>query len=377
MFKTEIYRIFLRKFVIAAAVLCFCVTFLYGTMPVHEEIVIHEGEIFCQENSRIAVAKDKEIAAEYTGYLTEETVLNIWERYGAPCRYENGVDGDTLMKALEAGGSYNYCNRIVARLFCDAEEAEDGTVQYRLKENLSESPFLQGNYYFGYVGGGWEWYWDSFLTVFVLTCLIIIVATAPAFSEDYMCRTVNCILPTVKGRLSLWKNRTLAGCLFASAVYLLMTGTLFVQQICFYGTGAWRVSCGLTAVPMFWQQNAEPLWKALLFAHLCGWFSVIVLTLVVQGLSARCRQTFSTVLWSLAFYAGPFALMRILLDNLPMGRLNRLLHQLIYSMPFSYAGMMLNAPPNWRRLMTGFALAAAFLGVFLGARSWCRHQVEN
>lgn len=377
MFKTENYRILSRKLVIAAAALCFCVSFFYGRMQIGEETLIHEGEIYCQGNARVAVAKDKEIAAEYKGYLTEKTVQEIWEKYGAPCRYENGVDGDILMKELETGGSYNYCNRMVARMFCDAEEAEDGSVRYTLKEDISESRYLQGNYYFDYVGGGWMWYWDYFFTVFVMTCLVIIVALAPVFSEDYVCRAANCILPTVKGRLSLWKTRILVGCLFASAVYLLITGIFFVQMIFFYGTDAWQVSCGLTGVPMFWQQDAEPLWKGILLIHLCGWFSVIVLALVVQGISARCRQTFSAVLWSLFFYAGPFALMRILLDNLPMVRLNQLLHQIIYGMPFTYAGMMLNAPPNWRRFLTGFALAAAVLGGVLGARSWCRHQVKN
>lgn len=377
MFRTEMYRILFRKLVIVAAVLCLCVGFLYGKMQVGEEILIHEGKIYCQENARVAIAKDKEIAAEYKGYLTEETVREIWEKYGAPCRYENGVDGDTLMKAMESGGSYNYCNRIVARLFCDAEEAEDGSMRYTLKENLSESRFLQGDYYFDYVGGGWTWYWDCFFLMHVMTCLLIIVALTPVFSEDYVCRAANCILPTVKGRMSLWRIRTFAGCFFASAVYLLMTGIFFGQQVFYYGTDAWRVSCGLTGVPMFWQQDAEPLWKAILLIHLYGWFSVIVLALMVQGISAKCRQTFSALLWSLFFYAGPFALMRTLLDNLPMVRLNMLLHQIIYSMPFSYAGMMLNAPPNWRRFLIGFALTAALLGGLLGARSWCRHQVEN
>lgn len=65
-----------------------------------------------------------------------------------------------------------------------------------------------------------------------------------------------------------------------------------------YGTDAWQVSCGLTGMPMFWQQDAEPLWKGIL-----------------------------------------------------------LLHQIIYSMPFSYAGMMLNAPPDGVVRIAAFANA--------------------
>lgn len=370
MFKMEIYRILSKRLVIIAMVLCVFLGFYYGMIAVSEEAVVDDGQLYRREQSHIAIAKNSEITAQFAGYLTEETVRNIWEKYGAPCRYDDGVDEDALIREMETGGSYNYCNRLVAKLFCDMEETEDGEIIFSLSENLSENRYLRGDYYFGYAGRGWTWYWDSFLVIFVLVCLVVIVALAPVFSEDYVCRTAGCILPTVRGRMCLWITRTLAGCLFASLFYWLMAGMLFVQQIFFYGTEGLRVSCGLTEVPMFWEDDAAPLWRAVLLIHFCSWFAVLVLTLLVQGISAKCRQTFSSVLWSLFLFAGPFALLRLVLDKLPMGRLNILLHRIIYSMPFSYTGITLSASPDWRRFMTGCALVMALSGGLLGARAW-------
>ena len=74
---------------------------------------------------------------------------------------------------------------------------------------------------------------------------------------------------------------------------------------------------------------------------------------------------------------GPRGFCLLVLDQLPMLPVNLWLHQIIYSMPFSYPVMVLNAPDLLRFILTGFAFA--LLAVFLvwGKRGWCRHQVMN
>ena len=82
-------------------------------------------------------------------------------------------------------------------------------------------------------------------------------------------------------------------------------------------------------------------------------------------------------MWSLLLYLGPFAAVRIILDQLPMVFVNRLVHYIVYSMPLTYAGMVLESPLSGRRFLTGLALAAALLAAGWGARGWCRHQVDR
>lgn len=48
--------------------------------------VIDGGKVYRKQE---AIAKDQEIASEYAGPLTEETVRAIWEKYGPPVNYEN------------------------------------------------------------------------------------------------------------------------------------------------------------------------------------------------------------------------------------------------------------------------------------------------
>ena len=77
MFKTEIYRLLSKKTGIVAmlAAMFFIVYYTLGNF-VWGEGVIDDGRIY---HGREAIARDKEITAEFTGILTEETVRAIWE----------------------------------------------------------------------------------------------------------------------------------------------------------------------------------------------------------------------------------------------------------------------------------------------------------
>lgn len=373
MFGMEIYRIFSRRLVVAALLFCLLFEGLYGMFQVWDEVLVEDGRVYRYHMGqyREAILRDREIAEEFAGPLTEQTVRDIWQKYGSPC--EDVVNSKEQEYAGE-GRNYNCCNTLIAERFCDYEEGEDGVRGYSLEENLSESRYLRGDYWFGYAGGGWYWYTDDFLTVFVILCLVIILAVSPSFTEDYVRRTVNCILPSVDGRGRCWRTRVLAGGVFSTALYWLASALHFGQRLFFYGATGLRVSCGLTSVPMFWERDSEPVWKAILLYHLCCWLAVLALTVIVQCVSAVSRQSFLSLLCSLLLYIGPFAFMRIILNSLPLGWLNIQLCRIIYSLPFSYGGMMLNAPPDSQRFMTCCLAAVTLLCGILGARAWCRHQ---
>ena len=198
-----------------AAMLAGLLLLLYMAMgiTVWGEGLIDEGRIYYGAR---AIARDKEIAAEFAGPLTEDTVRAIWEKYGPPVNCAmRSTTMESLRAAAASGGNDNYCNRFVAEHFGTQVQGEDGRITYVLAEGWNESACLDGTYIFGYAGTGT--YWDRFLMAYVLAHISIIVLLSPVFSEDYACRTADIILPTVNGRFTLWRRRMAVGCALASA----------------------------------------------------------------------------------------------------------------------------------------------------------------
>ena len=148
MFKAEMYRLLSKKVAVAAMLvaLFFIIYFTMGN-TVWGEGLIDDGEIY---HGTAAIAKDKEIAAEFTGPLTEETVRAIWEKYGPPINYySRSTTLEGMREAAAKGGNDNYCNRFVARKFGEVVKDEEGETTYVLAEGWTESRYLQGDYMFG------------------------------------------------------------------------------------------------------------------------------------------------------------------------------------------------------------------------------------
>ncbi|WP_276951613.1 hypothetical protein [Acetatifactor muris] len=376
MIKTEIYRIISRKTALAA-MLVTTLTVIYFSLgnTLWGEGVIDGGIIY---HGEAAVARDKEITAAFTGPLTEDTVRAIWEKYGPPVNYDNrSTTLEGMTAAAADGGNDNYCNRFVAKWFCRAIQGEDGETVYVLPEDLTGNQYLQGNVWFGYAGNGGNGYWDIFLIAYILACVTISIALCPMFSEDYAFRTTDIILATEKGRIRLWWIRILTGAGFASLFYWMLCAIIFLEQLTIYGSESLKVGSTLAGRTMHVEEGLMSLGRAILLLYLSGWFSVVVLSILVLAVSAGCRKTFSALIISLLVYMGPFACMRVVLDMLPMGRVNAFFHYICYAMPFSFPGIFLEAPSNAKGLLAGIALTAAVLGLALGGMRYCRHQVSR
>ena len=375
MFGKEIYRILSRKITLLAMFVVAAISLFFAYQDVLLEYVMHDGREYDHEQ---AIAIDKVITEEFAGPLTEETVRAIWEKYGMSAystfRY---FSEEELLFLAERGESHNFCNDFVTSTFAQVVQKENGKMTFTLPEDLSEAPFLDGSYIFGYTGKGWQRYWELARENIIMISIVCIIALCSIFSEDYAFKTADISLPTVKGRFNFWLHRTGICFFFASAYYWFLCGISFLRTCIIYGTEGLSVSCALAGVPYYWMENSAPLWKGFLILHLGGWFSMLVLILQVQAISAKCKSSFGSILWSLAAYFGPFALIRAILNNLPANELNMWLQKICYSMPFSFAGLYVQAPPSGKQTLIVFALLAAVLSAVLGARIWCRHEVRN
>ena len=377
MIGKEIYRILSRKITLLALVVATAFLIYYGTFRIAEEVVIENGEVYRYSE---AVARDKMIAEEFAGSLTVENVQAIWEKYGEPVNFiEHTLMDEELLQLAKQGGYDNYCNTFVAGMFADSATQDDGKKILILFEegDLSESRYLNGNYTFGYVGKGWRWYWDQLLMILILTSIVVIIAFSPVFSEDDAFRTADIILPTARGRFQIWGLRTGAGFLFASVYYWLMSAYAFLLNYIIYGGSGLSVSCGLAFLSYDWTRDTDPVWKELLIMHLAGWFSMLVLILQIQAISSKCKSGFMSLLWSLAAYLGPMAVINMILNYLPVNRLIMWMKYFGYSMPLSFSGMFTQAPSSSKRILLMFALITAVVTAVLGAVGWSRHQVRN
>ncbi len=72
MFQTEVYRIMSRKMTVTAMLGVLLLVLYYGVgITVWGEGVIDGGKVYAREE---AIAMDKEIAAEFTGPLTDDII---------------------------------------------------------------------------------------------------------------------------------------------------------------------------------------------------------------------------------------------------------------------------------------------------------------
>ena len=144
MFHTEVYRILSKKINLAVmlAGMLFALYYAMGN-TVWGEGLIDDGRIYKKTE---AIARDQEIAAEFSGVLTADTVQAIWEKYGPPVNYENrSTTWEGLQAAASDGGNDNFCNRFVVRVFGEPV-MEDVAIVYRRRDGWRESRSMQGNY---------------------------------------------------------------------------------------------------------------------------------------------------------------------------------------------------------------------------------------
>lgn len=371
MLRMEMYKIAFRRIVLLGTGII--LVYLLGWFWMSElgsEGVIGGGKVYVRS---AAIKRNQEIAAPYEGALTMDKVRDIWETYGPPVNSQlDHVEVDLVKGIATEGFEDNYCNQFVSRRFYDTTYLENNEIVYQAREEASVSPFLQSNLYFGYAGG-WDWYWDKFLMLFVLISVLVIIALSPVFSEEYALRTADVILTTRNGRQRIFWTKLGAAMGYTSVAYWGINGALFLMTGAAYGYKGLRVSTIYTNVPGFWREL--PVGTTILLLLLCGWLAELLLGVITIAVSARCRLAFTSVLWSLFLFLAPAALTITLLEQLRRTPLVRILLRLTYSLPFLLPGRLIEMPGAYWPQFLAISAFFGLLAVWLGNRWYCRHQI--
>lgn len=372
MFKTEIYKIVSRKItLICMAVILLFMLFQVYVSSIGDEAVITGGKSYVRA---AAIEKDQDIAAPYEGPLTMEKVNDIWRKYGEPVDYSAEDPHVDLVKGTaDLGFEDNYCNRFVGDFFFHKNYDTYGKITYEARTREEVETYLEPDLYFAYAAG-WTYYWDAFLTLFILVAILVVIGICPICSEEYALRTADVILATQNGRGRLFGAKTGAALLFSGVVYWGFMGAQFMMYAAAYGIGGLRCSTLFTNSFQFYSRLS--LGNTIAVMLLCGWAAVSALTTLVLAVSARSRQTFTSVLWSLSAFLIPPALVLIVLNQLRRTLFNWLVSFLLCSMPsMMFPARFLNFSMRFR-LVQGAVLALAGVAFAVyGACRYCRRQV--
>lgn len=357
MFRTEIYKIFSRKMIFLGG--GFILLFLLFWFSVNnEERVIENGRVLYRSE---AVARNREITAPYEGVMTIEKVLDIWETYGPPylgIYPEEAAAEDPYL-------ADNYSNQFAGRKFFRQED-KDGEVQYHFLEEELTGRYYITNLYFAYAGN-WIWFWDYYFVALMLVSVLVIIALSPVISEEYTLKTADILLTTPNGRECLFRHKTGAALLVSSLIYWFFLGIILVLYGTTYGLAGLKMSVGFTNIP-YWNP-ADTLGESIFTLVTCGWAATMALAVMVIAVSARCRQSFTSVLFSLCLYLFPLTLELMILRSL--GGIGAALEIVMQSMPVLYPLLFMEQPLVARILHTVVLAAAAVYAVWYGRKKYC------
>lgn len=364
MFFTEIYKIISRKITIIGMALVVFFIFCHFQMSIPDTYI---GDGKCYVNAK-AIQKNREITAPYEGQLTKEKVADIMKKYGLPPdNQEVDLHVNLQNETADKGYHSNFLNEFVSQHL----------VRYQYDGDVSQISFLSGEgmeeYFlpglvFRYYGG-WDWYWDTYFLIFFVVTILTIIALSPVFSEEYTLKTADVILTTKNGRQKLFVVKVGASLFFSTLVYVINMGFSFFLFLSSYGIKALQVSTIYTMNPNYY--HYQPLWLTILTILVFGWLAHMALVLMILAISAKCKQTFQAVLYSMFAYLAPAAVFFLFLRHNMANRIIYYINLIIENTPFLFPGWSLYEDAQMRIIRVG-VLAAFMAGMTLyGRKKYC------
>lgn len=372
-FRTELYKICSKKLVfigLAGSLLFFA--FYFWVSTVGSEYIFSDGQVLVRFD---AIRLERQIAETYAGPLTRELAEEILAEYGW-ARDIDAVDGLLAKQGSASGYEENFCNRFVTVEL--SSRRQGGEEPYHL---LDEDPVIAakmgGQLQFGY-GDIWgSSFRETHMMVLIVVSILAIVAAAPVFSEEYGYRTAPVLLTTVHGRARDACCKALAAFCFGTFLYVLTTGLLFGAFALVYGVEGLKSSAVLFLPDVYLMpETASKTLGSYMYRYLfLGLVSVWASTGITLFLSAKFRQSFTALIWSVLAYLLPYVVYIMVMSISRMSRFIMRLMQLIRSLPAFLPYKELSCAPA-ASLWLGYLVSALLIGggAFLGCRRYCKCQ---
>lgn len=366
--KEELYKIITRKMVWIGILMI--MVFIGWRQAAEREnySVMIDGQVFYGQE---AIEKDKELTARHAGILTEEKVRQIYEAYGF-------FSYDTKKEA-NAG---NFCSRFITEKMTDymVTEGESPEEIHFLEGEEWErnaAPLLNGEIRFDYVYGWNDMRETHSMLVIMGLFIVFIIGLSPVFSEEYMMKTADILLTTPRGKKGGIWAKVMAALFVSAALYCVFTLYIWLIYAVVYGTQGLDASATLIGIP---PQGycPESVGGFFLWEFGLGLASVLLLAGTVMAVSALCRNSFVSVVVSLALFLFPYLWMNVLAKMLSpvlhMDVIKAVSHVMV-SMPF-FLGM------NWGfgfssgqiTLHLAIALSVGAVCIVLGYHKYRNYQ---
>jgi len=307
--REELYKICSRRIVKLSFALVFAGIFLFFMIigPWNERCSIGDGRNREDYAGFAAIAKDKELAAEFEGVLTDDVVRRMAES----CFFqEYAEDGRVVI------------NRNYVNTFFTDNGLTDGSSRGQKPVSATRTIPLKSSamgsltdqpVYFTYVRG-WQVLKDSFCVGALLMGVFVIIALSSVFSEEYSLKTISILLTTAHGkRKDIWAKLA-AGLVFGTVFFGIGTGFMFL--LCGSVYGFQGLGCFAGMLDSRWWLSAK--WLASVSYVSIGAFFVRYFLLALSGFlllaifmlfaSAVSEQNFTALILGLAFFFLPVLL---------------------------------------------------------------------
>lgn len=364
LYQMELYKICHKKilWVIGAAMLAWMVFYFTADIVGGVQTTIDDRIYYGYE----AIQMDREIAKEYEGELTDDTIHEIIEKYGLPTEVKGNVGWKDA----------NYLTKFITDYFSNAyitdwHDYQPPTEITSIKDSSLGGYAKEGRLAFFY-SEGWSKFYDFCNMGLEMILVWLIVALAPLFCEEKQQRMYLLIVTSEFGRSKDVRAKIAAAFALASGTYLtFMTFTLALFQYVF---GIFQVKMFAGVVlnkGSYWGITNKSMIEFLFISLAIDWMAVMMVTAISIWVSAVQKTVFSSVLTALLIFIMPVVLL-LTLD----GRLTYLFASSQPSFLVNYQSLI----ETWGigifdifRIV--FAVVVIVCGVVCGSKAWRREEV--
>lgn len=303
--RQELYKIYSRRIVKVCFVVMLTGIFLFFMMigPGNERCSIGNGQGREDYSGFDAIKKDKALAAEFEGILTDEKIKGMAERCFLQEYSSTGIV--TNRNYVNSFFTDNGLTDGVPR----GPELVPATRTIPLESSKMGS-LAKGPVYFTYIRG-WQVLKDLFTVGFLMMGVFVVIALSSVFSEEYSLKTVTVLLTTAHGKKKGICAKMAAGVVFFAGTFGICAGFMFLLCGCCYGFQG--LGCFAGMLDGSWWPSTE--WLASVSCVSIGNFFIRCLLLAFSGLllltvfmlfaSAVSRQNFTALILGLTFFLMP------------------------------------------------------------------------